>query len=468
MLDSAVSRRIAEHVVSTDFAALPPAVVAATKRSLLDALGVMLAATTLGEGTEAFARLALSAPDQGAVLIGRGRRAPLLAAVLANGALAHAIDFEDGHDGAPVHPNAVQTPAALGLAEAQGGVSGRDLIVALAIGCDLACRLGLALTTDPARLGWYPPPILGGFGAVAACAKLARLTPEQIVDAFSLQLCSATCSGEIKYSSRSEIRAVRDAFPAQAAVQSVLLAREGVAGFDAPLEGKAGLFALYARSGYDQAMLLDSLGQRFEGERLTLKAWPSCRGTHAFIEGALAIREEDGFSPGNIAEVRLRGHPVMRMLDEPHDAKRAPATAIDAKFSAPFVTATALLRGAVTLESFFPLSLRQPDVLALARRIRFAVMEDAQPDAIAAGAITVRMDDGREFERSVPQPFGSPANPIDSAALETKFRQCATYAAHAPPPLALDGIVGSISRLEDLDDLGPLFALLGPDPNKPD
>lgn len=462
MVDCTLSRRIAQHVASVDYAALSPAVIAATKRSLLDALGVMLAATTLGEGSEAFARLALAAsPDEGTVLIGRGRRAPLLLAVLANGALAHAIDFEDGHDGAPVHPNAVQTPAALGLAEALGGVSGRDLIAALAVGCDLACRLGLSLTTDPARFGWYPPPILGGFGAVAACARLARLTPDQILDAFSLLLCSATCSGEIKYSPRSEIRAVRDAFPAQSAVQAVLLAREGVAGFDLPVEGKAGFFALYAQAGYDAAILLDRLGERFEGERLTLKAWPSCRGTHAFIEGALDIRQEAGFDPEKIAEVRLRGHPVMRMLDEPHDAKRAPATAIDAKFSAPFTAATALVRGAVTLESFSPEALRQPDILALAQRVSFGVMDNAPPDAIAAGTITVHMADGREHERAITQPLGSPANPLPAEALEAKFRQCAGYASRPLSAEAADHLIATIAKLEDLTDLTPLFAILG-------
>jgi 2-methylcitrate dehydratase PrpD len=462
MADFALSRRIAEHVLATDYTALSPQVVAATKRSLLDALGVMMAATRLGEGTDAFARLAVSGPNEGAVLIGRGRRAPLLAAVLANGALAHAIDFEDGHDGAPVHPNAVQTPAVLGLAEALGGVSGRDLIAALAVGCDLACRLGLALTTDPARLGWYPPPILGGFGAAAACARLARLSPQHLVDAFSLLLCSSTCSGEIKYSPRSEIRAVRDAFPAQAAVQAVLLAREGVTGFDAPLEGKAGFFALYAQGGYDQARLVDGLGERFEGENLTLKAWPSCRGTHAFIEGALSIRQEAGFSPEKISEVRLRGHPVMRMLDEPHDAKRAPATAIDAKFSAPFTTATALHRGAVGLESFSPEALREPDIRALADRISFEVIENAPPGAIAAGGIMVRMDDGREFERFIAQPLGSPANPLDAATLETKFRECASYAVDPLAPHAVEQAIGLVDELDNLPDLAPLFAILGP------
>jgi 2-methylcitrate dehydratase PrpD len=461
MNEDGLSRRIARHIVQTTYRELPTTTLAATKASLLDALGVMMAATTLGEGTQAFADLAMDGGGpQEATLIGRGRRVPLLMAALANGALAHAIDFEDGHDGAPVHPNAAQIPAALALAQAHGIADGRLLLTALAIGCDLGCRLGLALRTDPATLGWYPPPILGAFGALAACAKLIDLDERQIVDAMSLLLCSTTCSGEIKYAPRSHMRAVRDAFPAQAALQAVLLAKRGVVGFETPLEGRAGLFALYARGDYDLDRLVDGLGKRFEGDRLTFKAWPSCRGTHAFIEGALAIRAELGEAAAPIEAIDLIGHPVMRMLDEPHDAKRAPATAIDGKFSAPYCVATALSDGEVTLDSFSPSARARPDVAALAHRVTFSVIDGANADAIASGGITVRLSDGRVLTRFVTEPLGHPANPIGHAALAAKFRQCAALAVMPPDPAGCDAIIDAIGTLEGQGRMATLLRLL--------
>ena len=66
------------------------------------------------------------------------------------------------------------------------------------------------------------------------------LDEAQVLDAFSLTLCQATRSAELKYSPHSVIRAVRDAFAAKAGVLSALLARKGVKGFDLPFEGKAG------------------------------------------------------------------------------------------------------------------------------------------------------------------------------------------------------------------------------------
>lgn len=453
-----LSWRIARHITQTTYGQLPETTVAATKASLLDALGVMMAATTLGEGTQAFADLAIDTGGRAeSVLIGRGRRVPMLMAALANGALAHAVDFEDGHDAAPVHPNAAQIPAALALVQGSGIDDGRTLLAALAIGCDLGCRLGLALRTDPASLGWYPPPILGAFGALAACAKLIGLDERQIVDAMSLLLCSTTCSGEIKYAPRSEMRAVRDAFPAQAALQAVLLAKRGVSGFDAPLEGKAGLFAMYARGDYDRDTLIDHLGTRFEGDRLTFKAWPSCRGTHAFIEGALAIRAELGGALTSVDSIDLVGHPVMRMLDEPHAAKRAPATAIDGKFSAPYCVATAWLDGEVTLSSFTPSARGRPDVAALADRVTFSVLDEAEPHAIAGGGVTIRLIDGRVLTRFTAEPLGHPANPIGSEALAAKFRHCAALAAVPPDPAKCDRIVEAIA---DLDRPGRMATLL--------
>ncbi|QJU59842.1 MmgE/PrpD family protein [Sphingomonas sp. AP4-R1] len=451
-----LSRRIAEYIVTTSYEDLSPAVVRATKRSLLDAIGVMMAATTLGTGCEPFADLAREGGAGSATLIGRGASATPALAALANGALAHAIDFEDGHDGAPVHPNAVPIPAALAWAEGQGGIDGRLFLTALAIGCDLVCRMGLALAEDPARHGWYPPPMFGAWGAVAACAKLAGLDADRIVDAFSLLLCSSVCSGEIKYSPLSDMRAVRDGFPAQAAVQAVDLAQRGVKGFAAPLEGKAGFFALYGRSEYDPARLLDGLGTRFEGENLTFKLWPSCRGTHAGIEGALALRGEDPGIGERIARIALTGHPVMAMLDAPHAAKRAPATAIDAKFSLPFTVATALAKGAVTLDSFTPEALRDETVLALARKADFTPMADLPKDAIASGGIAIHMRDGSVREWFVAAPRGAPANPLSQEELVAKFRACAALAA-APDDERAAAIVERIEQLEAMADMRELL-----------
>jgi 2-methylcitrate dehydratase PrpD len=462
-----LSKIIARHIASTRFEQLPPAAVAAARQSLLDALGVTLAATTLGEATAAFVDLVRSLGGTAeSSVIGFGFKLPAPAAALINGAMGHALDFEDAHDAALLHPNAVAIPAALAVAQARGPadgpVSGREFLTALAIGCDLACRLGLAMQQDPAAAGWYTPPILGGFGAVAAVAKLLRLSERQIVDALSLMLCQATASQEVRYSPNSHIRAVRDAFPAQAAVLSGLLAQRGVRGFDRPLEGKAGLFALYADGRYDSATVVDQLGRHFEGVNVSFKRWPACRATHAYIEAALALAAEHRLAAADIAAVEMTGSPLNRMVWEPLAQKRRPQTIIDAKFSLPFVVGTAFSRGAVGLADFTEAALGDSTRLTLGDRTHYEVDESLDWNAREAnqGTMTVVTRAGLRLSKTIPYAYGHPRNPLSREALIEKFNECAGYAATPWSSERRERLIVAVLALEQYDDISPILDLL--------
>jgi 2-methylcitrate dehydratase PrpD len=452
-----LSRRLSEHVAGARFEDLPAAAVEAAKRSLLDAVGVMLGASGLGEGCAAFADLAqASGGPPECTLLGHGVRAPLLLAALANGAAAHALDFEDAFDAAPTHPNAQLIPAILALAE-QRGASGRDVLTAIAVGCDLVCRLALTVQDEPARRGWYTPPIVGAFGAAAASAKLLGLDAAQVRDALSLTLCQATCSAEIKYSAKSVIRAVRDGFAAHAGLLAALLAQRGVAGFEAPLEGKAGFLALYAPDA-DSAPLTADLGGHFFGADVSFKPWPSCRGTHAFIEAALAFRAHDGVRPEDVLAVETCGGPIQSMLAEPHAQKIAPLTAIDAKFSIPFTVATALVRGQVGLDDFAVDRLRDSRVLDLAARVGFSTWAAAPPEDASSGATALILRGGSRVVRSISQPRGHPTNPMDWDELEAKFRACAGRAARPPASAFIERFTKDVRQLEAVREFGAFIS----------
>ena len=428
-MPATISDQIASHLAEVRFEQLPAVAVEAAKRSLLDALGVMLGASGLGEGCEAFAALARDESPAGPCwLWGWGSSAALLPAVLANGALAHALDFEDAFDEAPCHPNAALIPAALALTQARGPISGPSLITAIAAGCDLVCRLALSLRSDPADGGWYWPPILGAFGAAACAGRLLRLGPVQMRDALSLTLCQSTCSAELKYSRRSVVRAVRDGFSAHAGLVSALLAQRGVTGFEQPLEGRAGLYALYARGQWEPQALTQRLGAHFYGAEVSFKPWSSCRGTHALIEAALALRQSPGFRPDEIAQLRTYGGTVQQMLTEPRSQKLRPQTAIDAKFSIPFTVATALAHGAVTLQSFRAEALADPEVLALAERVSFQVESAAADPTATAGALEIVMSDGCVLSKRVTHPRGHYSMPLSWQELCAKFQMCAAEA----------------------------------------
>lgn len=436
-----VSQAIAAHVAAVRFEDLTPAAVKAAKRSLLDAVGVMLAASGMSEDCAPFVDIAEPGP---CAILGHGRSASVLTAALANGALAHALDYEDALDGAPIHPNAAIVPAALAIAQHLGGVGGERLLTALAVGCDLTCRLGMALTTNPDDHGWYPPPILGAQGAVAAAAVLLGLDAQQTTQAFALALGPSAQTAEFKRTPDSTLRAVRDAFATHAGVLAALLAAKGVRAFDQPFEGQAGLFAQFSRSPFRSEVLLDGLGRRWWGEEVSYKPWPSCRGTHAAIEAALRLRADVELS--QIKAIRLTGGPVQRMLAEPRGQKQAPATVIDAKFSLPFTVGLALAHGEVTLDSFDTLG--DPAVLNVARQVSFRVGEGLTM-ADATGVVLEATVAGEVRTYDVPMPLGHPTRPLDDDAMLTKFNDCAGRARNP----ARGGLAEAILRLESLADL---------------
>jgi 2-methylcitrate dehydratase PrpD len=451
-----LSARLATHVAQARFENLPLATVAAAKRAILDGTGVMLAASGLSEDVIPFVELARTqAGSPQATIIGFKERVSAPMAALANGAMAHALDFEDAFDQAPCHPNASLLPALLSVAEFRAPLSGREFIVAVAAGCDLVCRMALSLRQPLESAGWYPPPILGAFGATAAVSRALRLGPGQITDAFSLLLCQNTCPGEIKRSPETVIRAIREAFPAQAAILSALLAERGVMGFAHPLEGQDGFFALYASGNYEPLDLTDRLGERFWIENLSFKKWPCCRGTHAYIEAAQTLRRVHAFCAADIAGVQILGGELQRMLCEPVAQKRRPQTIIDAKFSLPFTLAVALRDDEVTLGSFSTAALRDPILLSLAAKAGFEFRQEvSQP---AAGEICITLNDGKVLRQSILHALGDPTRPLTDAALRAKFIDCALNAAVPPHRSGAETLADRFMNLEREPDVGALL-----------
>jgi 2-methylcitrate dehydratase PrpD len=438
--DKAISRAIAAHVAGLRFDALPPATVHATRRALLDALGVMLGASGLGEDAGPYRAHALAAQGPARLLGFAERSTPALAA-LANGALAHALDFGDTFDAGPAHPNAALVPALLALADADPAIDFATFLTAMAAGSDLACRLSLAPARAYEEGGWYPPPLVNLIATAAGCARLIGLDAGGIRDAMGLALVQGSFPSEIKYDGSSPLRGVREGFVARAAVEAALLASAGARGFAEPLEGKAGFFAVYG-GGVRADVLLDDLGERFLSDQVSFKPWPACRGTHPYIEAALALRTTIDLAA--IERIEAETGPIQEMLIRPQPSKAAPDQPIHAKFSIPYTVAAALIDGEVTLASFAPGRIADMTTRALAVK----VVERRNPDwtraEAASGSLTFVMHDGTTHTHRVMQAAGHPDRPIDDSTLIAKFADCAACAA---APLARDDALTLAERI---------------------
>jgi 2-methylcitrate dehydratase PrpD len=422
-----LSEAVATHVATTPADALPPLAVHGARRALLDALGVMLAATGLSADAARYRPPADNGAPRTCRVLGISVRSGPSEAAFANGALAHALDFGDCFDPGPAHPHAALLPALMALAEARPSISLGRFLAALAIGGDLACRLSIAPARPYEEGGWYPPPLVNLISAAAACARLMDLDAERVIAAMSFALLSGGFPSVLKHDRTSPLRGLREAFAARGAVQAALLAETGAAGFADPLGGRGGFFAVFA-GGCRTGALLDQLGERYLGAEVSFKPWPACRGTHAYIEAALELRKLA--DPATLRSVSAGIGPIQQMLARPLPPLPERISATEAKFSIPYTVSAALLEGAVDLGSFDEAHLGDARIRQLAARVTCTEVEGWGRQHAASGRLSLDFADGSRRELELIEALGSPSRPLSDEALVAKFVECAARAAH--------------------------------------
>lgn len=460
MEKTGLSQALIRHVLDTRYETIPAAAIRAQKNSLTDMLGVMLAATGLDPASASFAAFAAAGGTGPCTILGREEKTTPMLAALANGALVHALDYEDSHEVATVHPNSAALPALMALSQQMGGVSGKTFLTAMALASDICCRLDLGVNEDLLKYGWNMPPVHGSMGAVMGAGKLLGLDAGQLSDAIALNLCQATCSGEAANSAGSAVRTVREGFAAQAAVQSALLAKQGVpARFETPFEGRLGYFHMYARDNYTPERILRDLGLVYQGEYISFKPWPCCRATHTSIDGVLTLMRQHDIRPEEIEEIHITLQEIGRMVTEPREIKYRPKAPAIGKFSLPFIVATSVLKGTVGLDSFSPEALENPELLAMGDKVVCEIDPTWTKEQNKYTDLVIRTVRG-EFRMHLEHPLGCVENPMSEADTRRKFADCAARARRPYPAGRIAAICETIDRLEELEDVNELFDLL--------
>jgi 2-methylcitrate dehydratase PrpD len=420
-----LSEAIATHCVATSFEALPPIAAHAARRALLDALGVMLGATGLSAEARLYAETSAGLEPGRCRILGSDRRTGSAGAAFANGALAHVLDFGDCFDAGPAHPHAALVPALMAFADTRPDAALGEVLCALALGGDLACRLSIAASQPYEVRGWYPPPLVNLVSSAAACARFIGLDVDGIVAAMSFAMLSGSFPAALKDDRATPLRGTREAFAARGAVEAASLARTGAHGFADPLGGTGGFFEVFA-GGCRADVLLDQLGERFLATEVSFKRWPACRGTHAYIEAAIALRER--VDPREIRALTADVGPIQQMLTAVLPAWPEPIGVTAAKFSIPFTVSVAIIDGHVDLSSFDESHLNDKRVRQLAAKLDTRLVAEWGREHAASGRLAIGLADGTRHEVAVMDAQGSPSRPLSDEALVAKFVTCAGIA----------------------------------------
>ena len=222
-------------------------------------------------------------------IIGLGAKVSAPMAAFANGALAHALNYDDWGEGG-IHAGATTVPAALAVAEQVGGVGGQRFLAALAAGVELECRLAAALARTGSQGRWVLGQLIGYFGAAVSAGAVLELRAEQMHSALGLALAQAAGTMQMVLEGDPPAKSIYAAFPNQAGVLSAWLAKKGLRADCAVFEGQQGLFNAYFGRPGPLTDLEEGLGQRFYLTNVRFKPWPVSGIVQPFLEAALEVR----------------------------------------------------------------------------------------------------------------------------------------------------------------------------------
>lgn len=455
---ASVTRQLAAFAAGLRYKSLPPAAIGLARQLTLDTLGTALAATAADGGcgpvVETMVRLG-GAPES--TILGRRERVSAPNAAFANGALAHALNF-DAIGPLSGHTGVVCFAAPFAVAQSVAPVSGERFLCAVVAAAETTARLTHAAVGGGNRVS---PKLLAGqmfgyLGAAAGAGCILGLDAAAMQSAFGLAVMQMAGSRQVVTGGDPPAKAVYGAFPNQAGVLAALLAEAGLGAEMDAIEGPNGFFGITTGGGFDREALLGGLGDRYAFAGVEFKPWPVSAHVAPFIDGAIALRGGPNFDAAGIELIELTGPAHVRDWFEPLAERRRPSNAASAANSAPFAAAAALVHGDVTPANFTAAGLADETTLRMAGRVTYRL-----DDRGAGGDVTVRMHDGRSLTSSVADALGSAARPLSESRLEAKFRACCAHAGWIAPA-AVDAAIAFIGRLEAAADVSALAGYFTP------
>lgn len=443
------------HVIATGYDDVPAMAIGSAKTFILDSFGVGLSGGA-GPWVDQMIQLAGQwGQGDDARVWGHGMRLPAPAAALCNAYQIHNAEFDCVHEGAVVHSMTVLLGAAMAVAERDGGVSGRDLMLAAVLGVDVACHISVAVTTG---LKFFRPGTAGALAAVTAIGKLKGFDARTLRNAYSIAYAQM-CGTMQAHTEGSMLLGMQVGFNARNAVAACDMAMAGLQGPQNILEGPFGFLRLF-EDDYDRDVLLGSVGRTWRITELSHKPFPSGRATHGIVDGCLRLQREHGFDAGEIEGIVAAVPPLIHhLVGRPVENTM---TTNYARLCAVYVTAHALRHDGIGVDAYADGALTDPASQALARRIHIKVDDNPDPNALVPVTLTLTLKSGAMHSITVSDVYGSPANPMTHAAHLEKFRNNCAIAPRPIGAVAAQKLIDQVETLETLDDVTGLVDLMIP------
>ncbi|NPC97647.1 MmgE/PrpD family protein [Nocardioides sp. zg-DK7169] len=425
-----LAQQLAAFAVDAAAHGVPPEVEASVGQRTLDVLGLCVAAHRLPTSAAAIGHVLDQGGHPQATVVGEPTRVSAIQAAFANGVLAHSLDYDDTHLPSVLHPSASVVPAALAAAE-HAGASGELTVRAIAVGLEVAVRLGMA--GYDAELGnsvffehgQHATSITGAMGSAVAAAIAYGLDEAGVADA--LGITASLASGIIEANrTGGTVKRLHCGYAAQAGVTAAQLVRRGFTGPPTVLEGRFGFFQAWLHGQFFPEAITDGLGTEWSVPGIFFKPYPANHFTHTTVDAGRALRER-GLRPEDVASVVVGvAGSTVRTIGEPIEVKRTPVTGYQAQFSGPYAFAAGLFGGGglgTGLDDYTDALAQDPARRELMAKVDVVADErcnEIYPFQFPA-VVTVTTVSGEVLVEEVLANRGGPARPLSDAELARKF-----------------------------------------------
>jgi 2-methylcitrate dehydratase PrpD len=377
-------------------------------RTFLNWLGCAIGAAQHEAVEAALAAVHMLSPAPQATLAGRSERVDMASAALINGISSHTFDYDDTHLKTIIHPAGPVASAVMALAEHQNS-SGRQVMDAMVLGIDVACRMGNLVYPQHYDRGWHITGSTGTLGAAAACARLLGLNAQQTTMALGI---AASQPVGLREQFGTMTKPFHPGGAARAGLMSALMAKQGFTASARALEAPRG-WAQVLSTKYDWREAQDELGQRFEISFNAYKPFACGIVIHPSIDACAQLRAQ-GVKPEEVQSIELRVHPLVLELT----GKKTPQDGLQGKFSVYHGCAVGLIFGRAGEEEFSDHIVRREDVVRLRDKVQAVVDTSVREESVY---VTAHLMDGRSVKVHVEHAIGSLQKPMTDADLERKF-----------------------------------------------
>ncbi|MCC8058186.1 MmgE/PrpD family protein [Cloacibacillus sp.] len=450
-----IAKTLSQFASGAKYEDLPGDIVQCAKERIIDILSAAMAGSSLWEYRNKIIDTSRNMRDSGySTIIGRKETASFPAAAAINCAYAHSVELDDGYRNAGTHAGAVVIPTALSLAE-KFNIGGRRVILAVVIGYDVAYRFARIMSPLLIENGFHPSAVCGTMGAAAASASILQLNACQAANALSLSALFASGLMEVTRSGQSS-KGAMVGHAAFAGIYSAMMAKNGFSAPEAPFSGVSGLFNAMSDNNVDAAKMLEGLGENYEIKDTYVKLYPTCRHTHAPIEGTVALCSEHNIMAEEVKRIDIGTHPVAFNLT---GAAGTPCDAQQARFSTPYCVASALINGTFGIVDLKEENINDDRRAQLSSLIHVYVDKEvaAEFPQRRSAKIRIELKNGTSFVKTIYSLKGAPELPIGYMDLCDKFKNMAKTSV---PNENIRKICDSVQKLDSMEELSAFMRLL--------